>query len=96
MRLRQFTPRQPPTDIPVTQREWQPDPEVVITHDGLYARVWECEYDEPIFDSEYNNLAPPVHPKLQYNPNGQLTNEEHSGNHARKFPRNYPSVRRII
>ena len=34
-RLRQFTPRQPLSDIPVTQREWQPDPEVVITHDDL-------------------------------------------------------------
>ena len=57
MRLRQFTPRQPLPDVQVTQREWQPDPEVVITHDDLYARAWECEYDEPIFDSDYNNLA---------------------------------------
>ena len=73
MRLRQLTPRQPLSDIPLTQREWQPDPEVVITHDDLYARAWECEYDEPIFDSDYNNLAPPVHPKLQYDPNRQLT-----------------------
>ena len=52
MRLRQFTPRQPPSDIPVTQCEWQPDPEVVITHDDLYARAWECEYDKPILDSD--------------------------------------------
>ena len=59
MRLRQFTPRQLIPDIPVTPREWQPDPEVVITHDDLYARAWECEYDEPIFDSDYNNLALP-------------------------------------
>ena len=35
MRLRQFTTRQPISDIPVTQRKWQPDPEVVITHDDL-------------------------------------------------------------
>ena len=35
MRLRQFKPRQPISDIPVTQREWQPDPEVVITHDDF-------------------------------------------------------------
>ena len=41
MRLRQFAPRQPLSDIPVTQREWQPDPEDVITHDDLYARAWE-------------------------------------------------------
>ena len=64
MRLRQFTPHQPIPDIPVTQRGWQPDPEVVITHDDLYARAWECEYDEPIFDSDYNNLATPRPPEI--------------------------------
>ena len=64
MKLRQFTPRQPLADIPVTQREWQPDPEVDITHDDLYARAWECEYDEPIFDSDYNNLAAPSLPEI--------------------------------
>ena len=64
MRLRQFTPRQPLSDIPVTQREWQTDPEVVITHVDLYARAWECEYDEPIFDSDYNNLAAPSPPEI--------------------------------
>ena len=64
MKLRQFTPRQPLSDIPVTQREWQPDPEVLITHDDLYARAWECEYDEPIFDSDYNNLAAPSPPEI--------------------------------
>ena len=64
MRLRQFTPRQPLPDVPVTQREWQPDPEVVITHDDLYAWAWECEYDEPKFDSDYNNLATPSPPEI--------------------------------
>ena len=62
MKLRQFTPRQPIPDIPITPREWQPDPEVVIKHDDLYARAWECEYDEPIFDRDYNNLATPSSP----------------------------------
>ena len=64
MRLRQFTPRQPLPDVPVTQCEWQPDPEVVITHDDLYARAWECEYDEPIFDSDHSNLAVPSPPEI--------------------------------
>ena len=64
MRLRQFTPRQPTSDIPVTQREGQPDPEVVITDDDLYARAWEYEFDEPIFDSDYNNLATPSPPEI--------------------------------
>ena len=72
MRLRQFTPRQPIPDIPITPREWQPDPEVVITHDDLYARAWECDYDEPIFDSDYNTLAGPSPPEITINPNRQL------------------------
>ena len=64
MRLRQFTTRQPIPDIPITPREWQPDPEVVIKHDDLYARAWECEYDEPMFESDYNNLATPSSPEI--------------------------------
>ena len=64
MSLRQFTTRQPIPDIPITPRERQPDPEVVITHDDLYARAWVCEYDEPIFDSDYNNLTTPSPPEI--------------------------------
>ena len=64
MRLRQITPRQPITDIPITPHEWQSDPEVVIKHDDLYARAWECEYDEPIFDSDYNILVTPSSPEI--------------------------------
>ena len=59
MRRRQFTPRQPIPDTPVTASEWQPDPEVVIKHDDIYARAWECEYEDPILDSNYNNLVTP-------------------------------------
>ena len=64
MRLRQFTPRQLLSDIPVTEREWQPDPEDVLTHDDLYTRAWECEYDEPIFDGVNKNLATPRSPEI--------------------------------
>ena len=64
MRLRQFTPRQPTPDTPVTPREWQPDPEVIIKHDDLYARAWECEYDKPIFDSDRDNLVSPNSPEV--------------------------------
>ena len=64
MRLRQFTLHQPIPDIPITSRKWQPDPEVVIKPDDLYARAWECEYDEPIFDSDYNNLPTPSSPEI--------------------------------
>ena len=30
----------------------------------FYARAWECEYDEPIFQSGYNNLATPSSPEI--------------------------------
>ena len=87
MRLRQFTPRQPPSDIPVTQREWQPDPEVVITHDDLYARAWECENDEPIFDSGYSSLAAPSPPEITIR--SEQTAEE-LRNTPEITPENYP------
>ena len=64
MRLRQFTLCQPIPDIPITPREWQPDPEVVFKHDDLYARVWEYEYDEPIFDTDYHSLATSSSPEI--------------------------------
>ena len=64
MRLRQFTPRQPTPDLQITPPEWQPDPEVIIKNDGLYARAWECEYEKPIFDSDYNNLVTPNSPQI--------------------------------
>ena len=63
MKIGQFAPRQSISDIPVTPCEWRPDPEVVITYDDLYARAWEYEYDQPVFDSDYNNLATPNPPE---------------------------------
>ena len=64
MRLRQFTRRQPMPDIAITPRERQPEPEVVIKHDNLYARAWECEYDEPRFESNYKISATPISPEI--------------------------------
>ena len=64
MRVQKFIPHQPLPFIPITPREWQPVPEVVIKHDDLYARAWEREYDEPTIDSDYDNLAIPSSPKL--------------------------------
>ena len=63
--LRRMMLRHPPIpDIPITPRERQPDPEVVIKHDDLWARAWESEYDKPIFDSYYNNLLTPTSPEI--------------------------------
>ena len=63
MRLRQFTPRQPIPDIPIKPPEWQSDPEVITKHDDFFATAWECEYEKPRFDSDYNNLVTPNSPE---------------------------------
>ena len=89
MRLRQFTPCQPLSDISVTQREWQPDPEAVITHDDLYARAWKWEYYEPIFDSDYKNLATPRPPEITIQ-SEQTADEMRSS--PGTIPENYPET----
>ena len=68
MRMRQFTPCQPPADIPVKPQEYKSDPEVSLNHDDFFAKAWEYDYEQPIFDAENNNTASPspVHEKFQY------------------------------
>ena len=58
MRMRQFTPRQPPADITVKPQEYKSDPEVSLNHDDLDARAWEYAFEQPIFDAENDNEAP--------------------------------------
>ena len=58
MRMRQFTPCQPPADVTVKPQEYKSDPEVSLNHDDLYARAWEYDFEQPIFDAENNNEAP--------------------------------------
>ena len=64
-KLRQFTPRQLIPDTPVTPHEWQPDPEVIIKHDDLYARTRECEYDKPIIGSDRDKMVIPNSPEVR-------------------------------
>ena len=59
MRMRQFTTRQPPVDITIKPHECKSDPEVSLNHDDLYARAWEYDFEQPIFDAENDNEAPP-------------------------------------
>ena len=59
MRMRQFTPRQPPADITVKPQEYKSDPEVILYHDDLYARAWEYDFEQPIFETENDNAVPP-------------------------------------
>ena len=83
MRMRQFAPHQPPTDIPVKPQEYKSDPEVSLNHDDSYARAWEYDYEQPFFDAENNNAAPP---KPQETPIQSdffnRGNEEHTKTHA--------------
>ena len=58
MRMRQFTPRQPPADITVKPQEYKSDPEVSLNHDDFYARAWEYDFEQPVFDAENDNEAP--------------------------------------
>ena len=57
MRMRQFTPRQPPVDITVNPQEYKSDPEVSLNHDDLHSRAWELDFEQPIFDAENDNEA---------------------------------------
>ena len=59
MRMRQFTPRQPPADILVKPKEHKSDPEVSLNHDDFYASAWENDYEQPFFDAENDNAASP-------------------------------------
>ena len=59
MRMRHFTPRQPPADITVKPQRYKSDPEMSLHHDDLYARAWEYDYDQPILDNENDNAVPP-------------------------------------
>ena len=59
MRMRQFTTRQPLADITVKPQEYKSDPEVSLHHDDLYARAWEYDFEQPIFDAKNDKAAPP-------------------------------------
>ena len=59
MRLRHFTPHQPPADITVKPQDYKSDPVVSLHHDDLYARAWEYDFEQPFFDAENDKAAPP-------------------------------------
>ena len=77
MRMRQFTPRQPSVDLRIEPPEYKPDPDVSLKHDDLYARAWEYDFEQPIFEAEKNNAAPPNPHESQVQtdiPTGELKN----------------------
>ena len=85
MRMRQFTPRQPPADIIFKPQEYKSDPEVSLQHDDFYARARDFDFEQPIFDAENDKAAPP---KLQEIP----LQSDYSTEEMRNTPGN-PHVR---
>ena len=77
MWLRQFTPPQPVPDIQTTPLEWKSDREVIFKHDDLYTRAWECGYESPILDSDYNKMVQPKSPEIAIQ-SGEAANEMRS------------------
>ena len=61
----------------------QPYPEVIIKHDDLYARAWECEYDKPIIDSDRDNMVISNPPEVTFRP-------EEAANEIRSTPGTIP------
>ena len=59
MKMRQFTTRQPPADVTVKPQDYKSDPEVSLHHDDLYARAWECDFEQPFFHAENDKAASP-------------------------------------
>ena len=49
----------------ITPKEWKFDPGVLIKHDDLHARTWDCGYETPIFDTDYHNTAPIGPPQIE-------------------------------
>ena len=60
MRMRQFTPRQPPADITVKPQALNSNPEGSLHHDDLYARPWEYDFEQLISDAKNDRAAPPI------------------------------------
>ena len=59
MQMRQFTPRKPQANLRVKPQDTKPYHEMSLNHDDLYARAWEYDYEQPIFDAENKNARPP-------------------------------------
>ena len=66
MRMRQFTPRQPPGDIAVKPHEHKSDPEVSLHHDDLYARAWECDLSNQFSTPRTIKRHHPLFKKFHY------------------------------
>ena len=89
MRMRQFTPRQRPTDIRIAPQKWKPDPQVSVKHDEFFVGAWECEYKKSIFGAaQFTRTSSSV---SFFN----IGNVEHIRTRTGVFPRNFSSVEQL-
>ena len=73
------TPPQQPAEITIKPQEYKSDPEVILHHDDLYARAWEYDFEQPIFDAEKDNAAPPLSQEI-------LVQSDYSSEEMRNAP----------
>ena len=44
-------------NVQTTLWELKHDPEVNFTHGDVHARAWECEFEKPICNNDYDNAT---------------------------------------
>ena len=93
MQMRQFTPRQPLADIGITLQEYKPDSDVSLKHDDFFARAWECDYEQPIFDAEKNNATPPNSHEIPIQPDFSTKETRNTPGTAHECSREFFSQR---
>ena len=76
MKIRSFAPSQHQPDVQTAPQERKVVPEVIIKHADLYARAWEYETENSIFDSVHKKRNTPYLHKITVQSN--LANDETS------------------
>ena len=66
MQLRQFTPKEPLHDVQITPEKFKTNQEVIIKHDDLYARAWDCDCERTLFDANDVIRRSPIRAKKKY------------------------------
>ena len=65
LRLRQFAPHHPKTDVQIRPQECKSDLEVSIKIDDMQARAWDFDYECQISTQCTIKQRYPIHPKMQ-------------------------------
>ena len=58
LQLRLFIPKKPIPSVQTASQKSKSDPEVMNKHDDLYAKAWESEFGNPIFDNDQYDPRP--------------------------------------